>query len=286
MTNDMLQYSSVIIAGNEVSLGGAITASTLIESLKGIHSSGWTNTEPYVYNESDGSIDYYWVKIANISTTTNGGYSIVDISVMTDNNYSSGGSYRLYLSSYRDSVSFALTQVGTRIGDPYLMAVLDTSCNVWVKAQNAQWSSTLRWREIVSGNAATIYTDSVEKIIENPSNCGEVVSHSGGYTLYVTDAGFSNLYKIGIYGDLITYDPTNGYFKLSGDLLVTGGISMFSSDTTFTPSTVMNGVLVDEETISKNENGELYVKSAGAKVVIDTAMPDQPENNTLYVITE
>lgn len=47
----------------------------------------------------------------------------------------------------------------------------------------------------------------------------------------------------------IVYDY-RGFWKLEGDLLVTGGISSFSSDTRYTPSTVMDGIVCDERTIS------------------------------------
>lgn len=47
----------------------------------------------------------------------------------------------------------------------------------------------------------------------------------------------------------IVYDY-RGFWKLEGDLLVTGGISSFSSDTRYSPSTVMDGIVCDEQTIS------------------------------------
>lgn len=53
-------------------------------------------------------------------------------------------------------------------------------------------------------------------------------------------------------GSPIVYDSTNKYWKLEGDLLVTGGISMYSNDSAFSPSTVMDGVVVDGLTIGKN----------------------------------
>lgn len=59
-------------------------------------------------------------------------------------------------------------------------------------------------------------------------------------------------------GSPIVYDATNKYWKLEGDLLVTGGVSMYSNDSAYTPSTIMDAITVDGTTISK-EGGVLSV---------------------------
>jgi len=46
-------------------------------------------------------------------------------------------------------------------------------------------------------------------------------------------------------GSPIVYDATNKYWKLEGDLLVTGGVTMFASDSAFTPSTIMAAIATD-----------------------------------------
>lgn len=53
-------------------------------------------------------------------------------------------------------------------------------------------------------------------------------------------------------GSPIYYDAANKYWKLEGDLLVTGGVSMYSDDSEFIPSTIMDGVVVDGTSIRKN----------------------------------
>lgn len=57
----------------------------------------------------------------------------------------------------------------------------------------------------------------------------------------------------------IVYDATNKYWKFEGDMLVTGGLATFSSDVDFTPSSVMDALLLDETTIHVNEEGRLEV---------------------------
>lgn len=52
-----------------------------------------------------------------------------------------------------------------------------------------------------------------------------------------------------INGGKLTYNSTDKYWKLEGDLLVTGGVTMFGSDSSFNPSTITQAVNVDGTTI-------------------------------------
>ena len=61
-------------------------------------------------------------------------------------------------------------------------------------------------------------------------------------------------------GSPIVYDATNKYWKLEGDLLVTGGITMFADEGTYTPSTIMDSLILDDATLGINDEGKLYVK--------------------------
>ena len=62
-------------------------------------------------------------------------------------------------------------------------------------------------------------------------------------------------------GSPIVYD-SRGFWKLEGDLLVTGGVSMYASDTEFTPSTIMDAIVVDNVTIIK-QDGKLVAIGGG-----------------------
>lgn len=61
-------------------------------------------------------------------------------------------------------------------------------------------------------------------------------------------------------GSPIYYDTKKKYWKLEGDLLVTGGVTMFGNDSDFVASTIMNAILYDDTTLGINANGQLYVK--------------------------
>lgn len=64
-------------------------------------------------------------------------------------------------------------------------------------------------------------------------------------------------------GSPIVYDAAKKYWKLEGDLLITGGLTMYGSDSSFTPSTIMDAIAVDRTTISK-EGGVLRVIGGGS----------------------
>lgn len=72
---------------------------------------------------------------------------------------------------------------------------------------------------------------------------------------------------IKVNGSPIYYDSTNKYWKLEGDLLVTGGVTMYGNDSEFTPSTIMDAIQTDGVTIRVNpttKNLEVIGNTSGA----------------------
>lgn len=61
-------------------------------------------------------------------------------------------------------------------------------------------------------------------------------------------------------GSPIYYDASKKYWKLEGDLLVTGGVTMYGNDSAFVPSTIMDAIQYDPSTLGINSSGQLYVK--------------------------
>ena len=78
----------------------------------------------------------------------------------------------------------------------------------------------------------------------------------GGTQTITGEKNFTGGLKVN--GSPIVYDSTKKYWKLEGDLLVTGGITMYGNEGTYTPSTIMDAINVDGTTISK-EGGVLRV---------------------------
>lgn len=64
-----------------------------------------------------------------------------------------------------------------------------------------------------------------------------------------TAFGWGDHSKAGYMKKEVIYDESIGCWKLVGDLLVTGGITMFANDGTYTPSTITDGVNIDNDTL-------------------------------------
>ena len=79
-----------------------------------------------------------------------------------------------------------------------------------------------------------------------------------GYTEITGEKNFVGGLKVN--GSPIVYNATNKYWKLEGDLLVTGGMTIYANEGTYTPSTIMDALMLDDATLGINDYGELYVK--------------------------
>lgn len=91
------------------------------------------------------------------------------------------------------------------------------------------------------------YLDGVTSSIQTQLNAK--VALSGTQTI-TGEKNFTGGLKVN--GSTIYYDSTKKYWKLEGDLLVTGRVTMYGSDSSFTPSTIMDAIVVDGTTISKS----------------------------------
>jgi hypothetical protein len=54
-------------------------------------------------------------------------------------------------------------------------------------------------------------------------------------------------------GSPLVYNEQYGYWKIEGDLIITGGIASFSSDMAYDPISIMDGILTDGVTIQVNK---------------------------------
>ena len=78
-----------------------------------------------------------------------------------------------------------------------------------------------------------------------------------GYTQITGEKNFTGGLRVNN-SPVIYYNEANKYWKLEGDLLITGGITQYGNDSSFVPSTIMDGIVTDEKTISK-QNGYLEI---------------------------
>lgn len=94
--------------------------------------------------------------------------------------------------------------------------------------------------------------DALASIVGNKADKTELAKYIpiSGYTEVSGEKNFTGGLKVN--GSPIYYDTEKKYWKLEGDLLVTGDITMYGSDSSFTPSTIMDAIAVDGTTISKS----------------------------------
>lgn len=105
-----------------------------------------------------------------------------------------------------------------------------------------------------------------------------------GYTEVSGEKNFTGGLKVN--GSPIYYDTEKKYWKLEGDLLVTGGVTMYGSDSSFTPSTIMDALLYDDTTLGINSNGQLYVKGGTSGGGLDiTALQNYLTQNSYLNVT-
>lgn len=108
-----------------------------------------------------------------------------------------------------------------------------------------------RWKDLEA------FLNGISEEYPLTSILGNYVSISG-YTEILGEKNFIGGLKIN--GSPIYYDTEKKYWKLEGDLLVTGGVTMYGNDSDFVASTIMDAILYDDTTLGINANGELYVK--------------------------
>ena len=109
------------------------------------------------------------------------------------------------------------------------------------------------------------------------------VTLSGSQTI-TGEKNFTGGLKVN--GSPIYYDTEKKYWKLEGDLLVTGGVTMYGSDSSFTPSTIMDALLYDDATLGINSNGQLYVKGGTSGGGLDiTALQNYLTQNSYLNVT-
>ena len=86
-----------------------------------------------------------------------------------------------------------------------------------------------------------------------------------------TISGKKNFTTGGLFvnGSQIVYNSSKGYWKLDGDLLVTGGITMYGSESGFSSSSIMDAILTDGKTIRVNPSTKQLEVIGGASGGVD-----------------
>lgn len=143
-----------------------------------------------------------------------------------------------------DNLASILSNKAEKTALESLSKVVETK---WTKDDTKilNWDTAFGWGDhSKAGYALKTYVDET------------FIGIKGDYTIEGTKNFVGSLQ---VNGCPIVYDAQKKYWKLEGDLLVTGGLSTFSSDLEFDPSTIMDGINCDGVTIHVNEYGQLEV---------------------------
>ena len=162
----------------------------------------------------------------------------------------SGYATQSWVESKGYALNSELTALSTKVNDFLDGSDTDTIINKWLELE--AFLSGLS----ESDNLATILGTKADKTYVD----GNFVTLTTQQTIS-GEKNFTGGLKVN--GSPIVYDADNKYWKLEGDLLVTGGVTMYSSDTEFTPSTIMDAIVVDNVTIVK-QDGKLVAVGGGS----------------------
>lgn len=214
------------------SSGGGEADSVEWNNIKGIPS--WiTNTKPkYDYSEIEGTPDLSKYALTSQIPSLSG---YATESWVTNKGYAT----QSWVESKGYALSSDLTALSTKLNDFLEGSDTDTIINKWLELE--AFLSGLS----ESDNLATILGTKADKTYVD----GNFVTLTTQQTIS-GEKNFTGGLKVN--GSPIVYDTTNKYWKLEGDLLVTGGVTMYANEGTYTPSTIMDAIAVDGTTISKD----------------------------------
>ena len=142
-----------------------------------------------------------------------------------------------------------------------------------------------KWLELEAFLSGLSESDNLATILGNKADKSELTKYIpiSGYTEVSGEKNFTGGLKVN--GSPIYYDTEKKYWKLEGDLLVTGGVTMYGSDSSFTPSTIMDAILYDDATLGINSNGQLYVKGGAGGGINTTDLQNYLTQNSYLNVT-
>ena len=119
-----------------------------------------------------------------------------------------------------------------------------------------------KWKELETFLSGLSQSDNLATILGNKAEKTDLAEYIPikGYTEITGEKNFTGGLKVN--GSPIYYDTEKKFWKLEGDLLVTGGVTMYGNDSEFVPSTIMDAILYDDTTLGINSQGQLYVKGS------------------------
>ena len=195
------------------------------------------------------------VLMINPNINLGGGLDYVELeSYLTDNNYAKKSDIPS-LSGYATE-SWVLGKGYASSSD---LSALTTKVNDFLEGSDTD-NIINKWKELETFLSGLSQSDNLATILGNKAEKTDLDKYIpiAGATDITGEKNFIGGLKIN--GSPIYYDTEKKYWKLEGDLLITGGVTMYGNDSDFVPSTIMDAILYDDSTLGINANGELYVK--------------------------
>jgi len=172
-----------------------------------------------------------------------------------------GGLDEAELESYLTSNNYAKKSDIPSLADYATKNYVNDRVTELINGAPAAYDTLKEIADVLEGNVNSI--GDIITVLGNKADATELAKYIPiqGYTDIHGEKNFTGGLKVN--GSPIVYDADNKYWKLEGDLLVTGGVTMYSSDTEFTPSTIMDAIVVDNVTIVK-QDGKLVAVGGGS----------------------
>ena len=197
--------------------------------------------------------------------------------------------------------------VNTKLGG-YLPLNGNASSATKLQTARTIWGQSFDGTENISGvlsGVSAVITSGEYGIYKASSFTGgltanDIVYYANIHSFYGGNVGIGTanpLYKLDVNGAISTstelivngsqikYDSTKKYWKLEGDLLVTGGITMYGNEGTYTPSTIMDAIAVDGVTISKSGGVLKVIGGTGGGGLDITALQNYLTQNSYLNVT-
>lgn len=150
----------------------------------------WYTLSPYLYQ--DGTLYYYYIKIAQINTGYSMHFRTLEFEVHDDANYATSCRYWLTMNVYSSTIKnlsliCTTTVEGGSAQSARMEASMDTSGAVWVRFPSVDWGQRVRVRSVMeyasdgtAVSASIPFHTSPSKQTAKPANLSDPVSYSGG----------------------------------------------------------------------------------------------------------
>ena len=109
-----------------------------------------------------------------------------------------------------------------------------------------------KWKELEAFLSGLSESDNLAVILSNKADKSDLIKYVtiADKETITGEKNFTGGLKVN--GSPIYYDTEKKYWKFEGDLLVTGGVTMYGNDSEFIPSTIMDAIQTDGVTIRVN----------------------------------